>query len=229
MLLAGGPHQLAGPKISRHSGGEVFSPVFCVSRRRRHTRYIGDWSSDVCSSDLLYNDVAARRFRLRSLSDAAELALSYYVVALLYTSAVAATAPMMAKVSGYVLLLVGYLLAHLGFTAAKLWLEGSGETIDVRRILLAESRVLLIVTPVVVAEVMAYQVFGLVGFAIAFLPVLVVAYAMRNEADAGRRNAELVRRNRELSILTESATKILTESDDQETLRRMVTLIGQLA
>src|SRR5256885_5037506 len=58
----------------------------------------------------LYNDVAARRFRLRSLSDAAELALSYYVVALLYTSAVAATAPMMAKVSRYILLLVCHLL-----------------------------------------------------------------------------------------------------------------------
>src|SRR5437763_3344967 len=26
---------------------------FFVSSRRRHTRYIGDWSSDVCSSDLL--------------------------------------------------------------------------------------------------------------------------------------------------------------------------------
>src|SRR5437762_2283370 len=24
-----------------------------VSSRRRHTRYIGDWSSDVCSSDLV--------------------------------------------------------------------------------------------------------------------------------------------------------------------------------
>src|SRR5437762_4309494 len=27
--------------------------VFFFSGRRRHTRYIGDWSSDVCSSDLL--------------------------------------------------------------------------------------------------------------------------------------------------------------------------------
>src|SRR5437879_12387261 len=26
--------------------------VFVFSSRRRHTRYIGDWSSDVCSSDL---------------------------------------------------------------------------------------------------------------------------------------------------------------------------------
>ena len=28
------------------------SYCFFFSRRRRHTRYIGDWSSDVCSSDL---------------------------------------------------------------------------------------------------------------------------------------------------------------------------------
>jgi diguanylate cyclase (GGDEF)-like protein len=177
----------------------------------------------------LYEDIAARRFRLRSLSDAAELALSYYVVALLYTSAVAASAPMMAKVSGYVLLLVGYLLAHLGFTAAKLYLQGRADAIDVRRILISEARVLLFVTPIVVAEVMAYRVFGLVGFAIAFVPVLIVAYALRNEVDAGRRNADLVRRNRELSILAESATKILVAEGDQETLRRMVTLLGQLA
>src|SRR5208337_1042176 len=29
-----------------------FNFFFFFSSRRRHTRYIGDWSSDVCSSDL---------------------------------------------------------------------------------------------------------------------------------------------------------------------------------
>src|SRR3712207_8999652 len=29
--------------------------VFFFSSRRRHTRYWRDWSSDVCSSDLVYN------------------------------------------------------------------------------------------------------------------------------------------------------------------------------
>src|SRR5215210_6586127 len=29
---------------------------FFFSSRRRHTRYIGDWSSDVCSSDLLLHE-----------------------------------------------------------------------------------------------------------------------------------------------------------------------------
>src|SRR5437879_3833004 len=34
--------------------------MFCFffSSRRRHTRYIGDWSSDVCSSDLVQLNVA---------------------------------------------------------------------------------------------------------------------------------------------------------------------------
>src|SRR5437763_10297650 len=31
---------------------------FFFSSRRRHTRYIGDWSSDVCSSDLLTTSIS---------------------------------------------------------------------------------------------------------------------------------------------------------------------------
>src|SRR6266487_6207260 len=30
-------------------------PFFFFSSRRRHTRWTGDWSSDVCSSDLIWN------------------------------------------------------------------------------------------------------------------------------------------------------------------------------
>src|SRR5437764_2024073 len=33
--------------------------VFFFSSRRRHTRYIGDWSSDVCSSDLIAGEFEA--------------------------------------------------------------------------------------------------------------------------------------------------------------------------
>src|SRR5437879_8679692 len=31
---------------------------YVLSSRRRHTRYIGDWSSDVCSSDLTFKPVS---------------------------------------------------------------------------------------------------------------------------------------------------------------------------
>mgnify|MGYP007011969086 CR=1 FL=1 len=38
---------------SEKFGFEEFRDIlFCFSSRRRHTTYIGDWSSDVCSSDL---------------------------------------------------------------------------------------------------------------------------------------------------------------------------------
>src|SRR5437762_13316261 len=37
--------------------------AFFFSSRRRHTRYIGDWSSDVCSSDLgsLYAHISSKQ------------------------------------------------------------------------------------------------------------------------------------------------------------------------
>src|ERR1017187_1184563 len=37
---------------SRRATDVTNSLVYFFSSRRRHTRYIGDWSSDVCSSDL---------------------------------------------------------------------------------------------------------------------------------------------------------------------------------
>src|SRR5437762_13862764 len=38
--------------------------MFFFSSRRRHTRYIGDWSSDVCSSDLAQRRRLAREVAL---------------------------------------------------------------------------------------------------------------------------------------------------------------------
>lgn len=174
-------------------------------------------------------DAGRRSLRLESLYDAAQLALSYYVVALLYASAVARNAPVMAKVSGYILLVVGYLVVHILFVVIRRSLEGGGDAVDVRRLLIVQGRMLIIMTPVVAAEVLAYSAYGKAGFALAFLPVLVIAYAMHRESEAVRQNAELARRNRELSILTESASQILSAEGDQETVRRMVTLLGRLA
>src|SRR5437879_9817763 len=39
--------------------------VFFFSSRRRHTRYIGDWSSDVCSSDLPHPNPSPPEYRGR--------------------------------------------------------------------------------------------------------------------------------------------------------------------
>src|SRR6266487_4221298 len=39
---------------------------FFFSSRRRHTRWTGDWSSDVCSSDLLRHGVGVARLRRKA-------------------------------------------------------------------------------------------------------------------------------------------------------------------
>src|SRR5436189_1317706 len=40
--------------------GQIGLFFFFFSSRRRHTRYIGDWSSDVCSSDLVRDEEDGR-------------------------------------------------------------------------------------------------------------------------------------------------------------------------
>jgi diguanylate cyclase (GGDEF)-like protein len=174
-------------------------------------------------------DAGRRSLRIDSFFEPAQLALSYYIVALLYASAVAKDAPLMAKISGYILLVAGYLGAQLLLVVLQHAFNGNRDALDVRGVLFAHGRMLLLMTPVIAAEVVCYSIYGLPGFALAFLPVLVVAYAMRNESEAAQENRELLRRNRELSILTESASQILSAEGDQETLRRMVALLGRLA
>src|SRR5256885_4909662 len=51
-------------RLAPDTGG--FTPVLCFfffSSRRRHTRLQGDWSSDVCSSDLVHGPEALRLAR----------------------------------------------------------------------------------------------------------------------------------------------------------------------
>ncbi|MBV9497726.1 MAG: sensor domain-containing diguanylate cyclase [Acidobacteria bacterium] len=169
------------------------------------------------------------RRKLVALLEPAQLALSYFLVASLYTSAVARDARPMAKVSGYVLLLVGCVVTQLAFASLRRWFDSDVSPVDFRPTLAAQGKTLLLLSPVVGIEVLLFANYGIGGFAIAFLPVLLVAYAMRNESDAERQNAELVRRNRELSILTESSTQILSAEGDAETLKRLMALLSKLA
>ena len=161
--------------------------------------------------------------------NAAQLALSYSIVGLLYSVAVEESARPAAKMAGFTLLLVGYIAVHLLFVSVRRYFEGDASPIDFRRILLLEGKTLLFVTPIVLLEAMLYASWGIAGFAIAFVPVLIIAYSMRNESEAAQQNVELLRRNRELAILTESSTQILSAETDHETLRRLMALLSKLA
>ncbi|HEY0157790.1 MAG TPA: sensor domain-containing diguanylate cyclase [Thermoanaerobaculia bacterium] len=176
-----------------------------------------------------YQVYTSRVWQLEPFYNASQLALSYAIVGLLYSVAVEEDARASSKMAGFTLLLVGYVAVHLLFVSVRRYFEGDASPIDFRRILLLEGKTLLFVTPVVVIEAMLYATWGIAGFAIAFIPVLVVAYSMRNESEAAQQNVELLRRNRELAILTESSTQILSAETDHETLRRLMSLLSKLA
>lgn len=177
----------------------------------------------------LYDAVARKRWELEPFYNAAQLALSYSIVGLLYAVAVADDALPAAKMAGAVLLLGGYVGIHLLFVSLRRYAEGETAPLDLRRVLQMQAKTLLLVTPVVAIEVMLYASWQIAGFVVAFLPVLIVAHAMRNEAEAAQQNVELVRRNRELAILTESSTQILSAETEHETLRRLMSLLSRLA
>lgn len=177
----------------------------------------------------LYDAAARRKWELEPFYNAAQLALSYGIIGILYSVAVARDAQPPAKMAGATLLLVGYVGIHLLFVSLRRYAEGETAPLDLRRVLTVQAKTLLLVTPVVAIEVMLYANWGMAGFVVAFLPVLIVAYAMRNESEAAQQNVELVRRNRELAILTESSTQILSAETDHETLRRLMSLMSKLA
>jgi diguanylate cyclase (GGDEF)-like protein len=176
-----------------------------------------------------YRAIAEKKWRLEPFYNAAQLALSYSIVGLLYSVAVAGDAKPAAKMAGFTLLLVGYVGVHLLFVSVRRYFEEDASPIDVRRILLLEGKTLLFVTPIVAIEVMLYASWGIAGFAIAFVPVLILAYVMRSNVESSLQNVELMRRNRELAILTESSTQILSAETDHETLRRLMSLLSKLA
>src|SRR5258707_3885517 len=60
---------------SRHTTRTSAMTIFFFSSRRRHTRYWRDWSSDVCSSDLLEQMIQNGKIML-SMNDAIALALA---------------------------------------------------------------------------------------------------------------------------------------------------------
>jgi diguanylate cyclase (GGDEF)-like protein len=177
----------------------------------------------------VYQAIVRRSWQVEPFYNVAQLALSYLIVGALYAVAVAGDAPPAAKMAGFTLLLVGYVGVHLLFVATRRYFEEEAIPIDFRRIILNEGKTLLFVAPVVAVEVLLYGTWELTGFAIAFLPMLIIAHSMRNENEVAQQNAELVRRNRDLAILTESSTQILSAETDHETLRRLMALLSKLA
>ncbi|MFZ2492296.1 MAG: sensor domain-containing diguanylate cyclase [Thermoanaerobaculia bacterium] len=177
----------------------------------------------------VFRSASLRRWKLETFQVAAEAGLTYAIVSGLYSVAVAHDAQPAAKAAGYILLVVAYLAVHVAFVAVSRSIQGTLAAVDMVRLFGRLSRTLLIVSPVVAVVVLMYESHGYTGFAIGFLPVLLIAFAQRNAADAEQQNEQLLRRNRELTVLTESSIQILSAETDEDTLRRLVALLSRIA
>ncbi|MGZ7040480.1 MAG: diguanylate cyclase, partial [Thermoanaerobaculia bacterium] len=166
---------------------------------------------------------------LPAATEAAQVALSYFIPALLYAEAVDRNAPAIAKVSGFVLLVIGCSVVELVFSQLRRLTEEDSMPTDLRRSLRERAKLVLAITPIVAVEVLLYSTHGLLGFAVGAIPSLVIAVAIRKQIAEERLNLDLMLRNRELSILTESSTEILDAADDEETFRRLAGMLGRLA
>jgi diguanylate cyclase (GGDEF)-like protein len=172
----------------------------------------------------------SRRSRMFSaLAMAGEIALSYYLVGLLYCSAVAMDAAPMAKASGYLLLLIGYIVVRSILFSVRTVLRGADYRIDVVQLGTMLRRVLVVSTPVIAAETVLYGRYEAGGFLLGFVPILPIAYLMRRSVEADEHHESLQRQNRELAILTEATSQILSAEGEQETLRRLTTMLSNVA
>jgi hypothetical protein len=155
----------------------------------------------------VWSGVRARHLALRSFVEAAGLTLSFFVAGLAYHAAAGRNPAPMAMASGYLLLCITWLLAHLLFTILAAPELASSRT--VARMLGEQGKVILLISPVVAVEVLVWQPYGPGGLSIAFLPVLLAAYVMKSEADTDQQNILLTERNRQLGMLSRNSTALL--------------------
>ena len=159
--------------------------------------------------------------------EASRATIAYFAAFVAFDAVSGRSADLAARAGGYIALLAAWTLASYA-TSLFDQAMGRGEGVD----LLAQTRLqlkaLLLITPMVAVAVVIYPDFGEIGLMMAFLPILLVAYVMKNEADAEMRNESLLKRNRELSLLRDSSSLLLSAEGDEETLRRLTRLLSTL-
>ena len=186
----------------------------------------------VFAANLIYvlaTELPGKRLRLVSIYNGAELALSFFLAGLIYVSMVNHQTPVMTRAADYVILSFTFLFSMWLFRSIDRRLAGVSATTALGDIFAIHGKTVLLISPIVAVEVMIYQPYGQLGFVIAFLPVLLVAYVMRNESEMSVRNVSLLRRNRELALLSESGTALLGSETVEETLKRLISSLSGIS
>lgn len=167
-------------------------------------------------------------FHVESLCEVVQPALSYYLAGWLFVMTTEQQALLRAKVPGFLLLGASFLLLRSAFIALQHIFDREQLDRIVGPLMTMQAKSLALVLPIIAAEVLIYPSVGKPGLLIAFFPVLLVGYVLRNEGTATRDDIELTRRNRELSLLSKSSLDLFSSVGDEATFTRMVTLLSDL-
>jgi diguanylate cyclase (GGDEF)-like protein len=148
----------------------------------------------------------SRRLALSNVFDVAQLSFAYGTAALFshtLQSAGSGWARLAALATG-VLLVFFFVNTALVFAYLEL-----GRMVPRERLLeiaLFQLTALLLLAPIVILEVLVYASYGPAGMLLAFFPVVLASFVVRNLSSMERRVAEVSRRNRELDVMREIST-----------------------
>jgi diguanylate cyclase (GGDEF)-like protein len=147
-----------------------------------------------------------RRLSLSKAFDVAQLALAYGAAALFcralhvadmggVTVAALATGALLVFYFVNTVLVFAYLELGSGIPRERLF-----------EIALFQLVALLLLAPIVILETLVYPVYGPVGMLLAFFPVVLASFVMRNLSSMERRVQEVSRHNRELDVMRDIST-----------------------
>jgi diguanylate cyclase (GGDEF)-like protein len=159
----------------------------------------------VCvSADLIAKTLRRhRRLSLPSAFDVAQLSISYGLAAIFFgavRSPAQAPVALVAAAAG-VLLVFFFVNTLLVFGYLEL-----GRLVPRERLLemgLFQLVALLLLSPIVALEILAYPVYGILGLLLAFFPVVLASLVVRNMSSVERKYQRVARENRELDALRE--------------------------
>lgn len=165
---------------------------------------------------------------LRLLAEASRSTLAYAAGFAAYETVSRRSVEIADEALGYIALLAAWIMVSHALQLFDQAMGPAGEGDNLFSQTRVQLKAFLLVTPMVAVAVVIYPVLREIGLLIAFLPILLVAYVMKNEADAEMRNEALSKRNRELSLLRDSSSLLLSAEGDEETLRRLTRLLSTL-
>ena len=142
-----------------------------------------------------------RRLTLANAFDLAQLALSYGAAALFCSALHDAGIGWMALAALATGALTVFFLVNTALVFTYLQLGGIAPRAQLFEIALFQLVALLLLAPIVILEVLVYAPYGVAGMLLAFFPVALASFVMRNLSSMEQRVAEVSRQNRELDTM----------------------------